>query len=206
MAAKKIAFGTDARSAIRDGVKKLASAVKITLGPCGRNVILEKSFGSPTVTKDGVTVAKEIELEDAYENMGAQMVKEVASKTSTVAGDGTTTATILGESIFEEGLKNITAGANPMQIKRGIEAAVEAMVDELFNMAIPIESTKQIEQVATCSANQDAEIGKKLAEAMEKVGKDGVITVEEGQSLETQVELVEGMQFDKGYLLSLIHI
>ena len=200
MAAKKIAFGTDARGAIRDGVKKLASAVKITLGPCGRNVILEKSFGSPTVTKDGVTVAKEIELEDPYENMGAQMVKEVASKTSTVAGDGTTTATILGESIFEEGLKNITAGANPMQVKRGIEAAVEALVDELFKMAIPIESTKQIEQVATCSANQDAEIGKKLAEAMEKVGKDGVITVEEGQSLETQVELVEGMQFDKGYL------
>ncbi len=200
MAAKKIAFGTDARGAIRDGVKKLASAVKITLGPCGRNVVLEKSFGSPTVTKDGVTVAKEIELEDAYENMGAQMVKEVASKTSSVAGDGTTTATILGESIFEEGLKNITAGANPMQVKRGIETAVEALVDELFEMAIPIESTKQIEQVATCSANQDAEIGKKLAEAMEKVGKDGVITVEEGQSLETMVELVEGMQFDKGYL------
>jgi len=200
MAAKKIAFGTDARGAIRDGVKKLAGAVKITLGPCGRNVVLEKSFGSPTVTKDGVTVAKEIELEDAYENMGAQMVKEVASKTSTVAGDGTTTATILGESIFEEGLKNITAGANPMQVKRGIETAVERIIDELHEMAMPVESTKQIEQVATCSANQDAEIGKKLAEAMEKVGKDGVITVEEGQSLETTVELVEGMQFDKGYL------
>jgi chaperonin GroEL len=200
MAAKKIAFGTEARGAIRNGVKKLASAVKITLGPCGRNVVLEKSFGSPTVTKDGVTVAKEIELEDAYENMGAQMVKEVASKTSTVAGDGTTTATILAESIFEEGLKNITAGANPMQVKRGIETAVEAIIDQLHEMAMPVESTKQIEQVATCSANQDAEIGKKLAEAMAKVGKDGVITVEEGQSLETVVELVEGMQFDKGYL------
>jgi chaperonin GroEL len=200
MAAKKIAFGTDARAAIQKGVSKLAKAVKITLGPCGRNVVLEKSFGSPTVTKDGVTVAKEIELEDAYENMGAQMVKEVASKTSDVAGDGTTTATIMAESIFDEGLKNITAGANPMQVKRGIEKGVEAIVDELMNMSIPVESTKQIEQVATCSANQDEEIGKKLAEAMNKVGKDGVITVEEGQSLETTVELVEGMQFDKGYL------
>jgi len=200
MAAKKIAFGTDARAAIQKGVNKLAKAVKITLGPCGRNVVLEKSFGSPSVTKDGVTVAKEIELEDAYENMGAQMVKEVASKTSDVAGDGTTTATIMAESIFDEGLKNITAGANPMQVKRGIEKGVEAIVDELINMSIPVESTKQIEQVATCSANQDEEIGKKLAEAMNKVGKDGVITVEEGQSLETTVELVEGMQFDKGYL------
>jgi chaperonin GroEL len=200
MAAKKIAYGTDARAAIREGVKKLAKAVKITLGPCGRNVILEKSFGSPTVTKDGVTVAKEIELEDSYENMGAQMVKEVASKTSTVAGDGTTTATILAESIFDEGLKNITAGANAMQVKRGIEKAVEAIIEELKEMSIPVESSKQIEQVATCSANQDVEIGKKLAEAMDKVGKDGVITVEEGQSLETTVELVEGMQFDKGYL------
>jgi len=200
MAAKKIAFGTDARAAIQKGVRKLSKAVKITLGPCGRNVVLEKSFGSPLVTKDGVTVAKEIELEDAYENMGAQMVKEVASKTSDVAGDGTTTATILAESIFDEGLKNITAGANAMQVKRGIDKGVEKIVDELFNMATPIESTKQIEQVATCSANQDEEIGKKLAEAMEKVGKDGVITVEEGQSLETTVELLEGMQFDKGYL------
>jgi len=200
MAAKKIAFGTEARSAIREGVKKLAQAVKITLGPCGRNVVLEKSFGSPTVTKDGVTVAKEIELEDSYENMGAQMVKEVASKTSTVAGDGTTTATILAESIFEEGLKNITAGANAMQVKRGIDRAVDAIVDELHKSSLVVESSKQIEQVATCSANQDAEIGKKLAEAMNKVGKDGVITVEEGQSLETTVELVEGMQFDKGYL------
>ena len=200
MAAKKIAFGTDARASIQKGVKKLAKAVKITLGPCGRNVVLEKSFGSPTVTKDGVTVAKEIELEDSYENMGAQMVKEVASKTSSVAGDGTTTATILAESIFDEGLKNITAGANAMQVKRGIEKGVEQIVKQLQKMSTPIESSKQIEQVATCSANQDFEIGKKLAEAMEKVGKDGVITVEEGQSLETIVDLVEGMQFDKGYL------
>jgi len=200
MAAKKIAFGTDARAAVREGVKKLAHAVKITLGPCGRNVVLEKSYGSPTVTKDGVTVAKEIELEEPYENMGAQMVKEVASKTSSVAGDGTTTATILAESIFEEGLKNITAGANAMQVKRGIDKAVDAIVEELRKMSIPVDSSRQIEQVATCSANQDVEIGKKLAEAMDKVGKDGVITVEEGQSLETTVELVEGMQFDRGYI------
>ncbi len=200
MAAKKIAFGAEARGAVLRGVKKLAHAVKVTLGPAGRVVILEKSFGSPTVTKDGVSVAKEVELEDAYENMGAQMVKEVASKTSTVAGDGTTTATILAEAIFEEGLKNITAGANAMQVKRGIDLAVETIVDELHNLSIPVESGKQIEQVATCSANQDAEIGKKLAQAMDKVGKDGVITVEEGQSLETTVDLVEGMQFDKGYL------
>jgi chaperonin GroEL len=200
MAAKKIAFDTEARAAIRVGVEKLARAVKITLGPCGRNVILEKSFGSPTVTKDGVTVAKEIELEDAYENMGAQMVKEVASKTSNVAGDGTTTATIMAEAIYVEGLKNITAGANPMQVKRGIDKAVEAITDEFAAMSTPVKSSKQIEQVATCSANQDAEIGKTMAKAMDKVGKDGVITVEEGQSLETVVELVEGMQFDKGYL------
>ena len=200
MAAKKIAYGDQARGSIREGVKKLAHAVKITLGPCGRNVIIEKSWGSPTVTKDGVTVAKTIELQDPFENMGAQMVKEVASKTSTVAGDGTTTATILAESIFEEGLKNITAGANPMQVKRGIELAVELIVGELKKMSISVDSTKQIEQVATCSANQDIEIGRKLAEAMDKVGKDGVVTVEEGQSLETTVELLEGMQFDKGYL------
>ena len=200
MAAKKIAFGTDARASIREGVKKLTAAVKITLGPCGRNVVLEKSFGSPTVTKDGVTVAKEIELEDSCENIGAQMVKEVASKTSTVAGDGTTTATILAESIFNEGLKNITAGADAMQVKRGIDKAVEQIVKELQKMSIQVDSSKQIEQVATCSANQDLEIGKNMAEAMNKVGKDGVITVEEGQSLETTVELVEGMQFDKGYL------
>ncbi len=200
MAAKKIAYDTEARAAIREGVRKLTRAVKITLGPCGRNVILEKSFGSPTVTKDGVTVAKEIELEDPYENMGAQMVKEVASKTSTVAGDGTTTATILAEAIYDEGLKNITAGANAMQVKRGIDKAVEALVDALARMSTPVESGKQIEQVATCSANQDADIGKTMAKAMAKVGKDGVITVEEGQSLDTTVELLEGMQFDKGYL------
>ncbi|MDH7599627.1 MAG: chaperonin GroEL [Sedimentisphaerales bacterium] len=200
MAAKMIAFGPEAREAILRGVQKLARAVKITLGPCGRNVIIEKSFGSPTVTKDGVTVAKEIELEDPYENMGAQMVKEVASKTSSVAGDGTTTATILAESIFTEGLKNVTAGANPLQLKQGIDMAVEAVVSELKKLSVPVESNKQIEQVATCSANQDVVIGKKLAEAMDKVGKDGVITVEEGQSLETTVELVEGMQFDKGYI------
>jgi chaperonin GroEL len=200
MAAKKIAYGSEAREAIMRGVEKLSRAVKITLGPCGRNVVIEKSYGSPTVTKDGVTVAKEIELEDAYENMGAQMVKEVASKTSSVAGDGTTTATILAESIFKEGLKNITAGANPMQVKRGIDKAVDAIIEQLKKMSIQVKSSKQIEQVATCSANQDVEIGKKLAEAMDKVGKDGVITVEEGQSLETVVELVEGMQFDKGYL------
>jgi chaperonin GroEL len=200
MAAKKIAFGTDARASIREGIKKLTAAVKITLGPCGRNVVLEKSFGSPTVTKDGVTVAKEIELEDSCENIGAQMVKEVASKTSTVAGDGTTTATILAESIFNEGLKNITAGANAMQVKHGIDKAVEQIVKELQKMSTQVDSSKQIEQVATCSANQDLEIGKNMAEAMNKVGKDGVITVEEGQSLETTVELVEGMQFDKGYL------
>ncbi len=200
MAAKKIAFENEARAAIREGVKKLTAAVKITLGPCGRNVILEKSYGSPTVTKDGVTVAKEIELEDAYENMGAQMVKEVASKTSSVAGDGTTTATILAESIYDEGLKNITAGANAMQVKRGIDKAVEALVEELANMATVVKSSKQIQEVATCAANQDERIGKTLAQAMDKVGKDGVITVEEGQSLETVVDLVEGMQFDKGYL------
>ena len=200
MAAKKIAFDNEARAAIREGVKKLAAAVKITLGPCGRNVILEKSFGLPTVTKDGVSVAKEIELADSYENMGAQMVKEVASKTSTTAGDGTTTATILAEAIFEEGLKNITAGANAMQVKRGIDKAVATLVAKLQEMSIPVDSSKQIQQVATCSANQDVQIGKIIAKAMDKVGKDGVITVEEGQSLETTVELVEGMQFDKGYL------
>ncbi|MBP8303924.1 MAG: chaperonin GroEL [Phycisphaerae bacterium] len=200
MAAKMIAFGSEARESILKGVQKLARAVKITLGPCGRNVVIEKSFGSPTVTKDGVTVAKEVELDDPYENMGAQMVKEVASKTSTVAGDGTTTATILAESIYAEGLKNITAGANPMQVKRGIDKAVEAIIGELKRLSIKVESGKQIEQVATCSANQDTEIGHKLAEAMDKVGKDGVITVEEGQSLETVVDLVEGMQFDKGYI------
>ncbi|RMH10883.1 MAG: chaperonin GroEL [Planctomycetota bacterium] len=200
MAAKQIAFSTDAREKILRGVQKLSNAVKVTLGPSGRVVVLEKSFGSPTVTKDGVTVAKEITLEDPYENMGAQMVKEVASKSSKEAGDGTTTATIYAESIFTEGLKNITSGANANQIKRGIDKAVAALVDELAKMSKPVASSKEIAQVGTCSANQDEEIGKIIATAMDKVGKDGVITVEEGKSLETEVELVEGMQFDKGYL------
>jgi len=200
MAAKKLAFDAEAREAIRSGVRQLSRAVKTTLGPCGRNVVLEKSFGAPTVTKDGVTVAKEIELEDPYENMGAQMVKEVASKTSSVAGDGTTTATILAEAIFDEGLKNVAAGANTMELKRGVDEAVDAVVDELAKMSVKVESEKQIAQVATCAANQDKEIGRIIAEAMQKVGKDGVITVEEGKSLETTVDLVEGMEFDRGYL------
>ena len=200
MAAKKIAFDQEAREAIFRGVKKLARAVKVTLGPSGRNVVLEKSFGSPTVTKDGVTVAKEIELEDPYENMGAQMVKEVASKTSTIAGDGTTTATVYAEAIFGEGLKNVASGANPTQIQKGITIAVEAIVEELKKMSKKIENSKEIAQVGTSSANQDEQIGKMIADAMEKVGKDGVITVEEGKGLENTIELVEGMQFDKGYL------
>src|SRR5687768_12029359 len=200
MAAKRIAFDQEAREAIRRGVSKLARAVKVTLGPSGRNVVLEKSFGSPTVTKDGVTVAKEIELDDSYENMGAQMVKEVASKTSTVAGDGTTTATVYAEAIFTEGLKNVTSGGNPTQIQRGINNAVESIVAELAKMSKKVTSSKEIAQVGTSSANQDEQIGKMIADAMEKVGKDGVITVEEGKSLDTNVELVEGMQFDKGYL------
>ncbi|MCG3180852.1 MAG: 60 kDa chaperonin 1 [Phycisphaerae bacterium] len=200
MAAKQIAYDTEAREAIRRGVEKLAKAVKVTLGPAGRNVVLEKSFGSPTVTKDGVTVAKEIELEDMFENMGAQMVKEVASKTSTVAGDGTTTATVYAEAIFTEGLRNVMAGANAMEVKRGIDKAVEAVISELKKMSTKITSNSQIAQVGTCAANQNAAVGKQIAEAMEKVGKDGVITVDEGRSLDTVVELVEGMQFDKGYL------
>ena len=200
MAAKTIKFDSEAREAIRRGVHKLAKAVRTTLGPSGRVVILEKSFGSPTVTKDGVTVAKEIEIDDPLENIGAQMVKEVASKSSKDAGDGTTTATIYAESIFTEGLKNITAGGNPNQIKRGIDTAVEALVDDLHKMSKKIGSSTEIAQVGTCAANQDEQIGRIIAEAMEKVGKDGVITVEEGKSLETTVELVEGMQFDKGYL------
>ncbi len=200
MAAKSIAYNTDARERILRGVQKLAHAVKVTLGPSGRVVVLEKSFGAPTVTKDGVTVAKEIELDDQYENLGAQMVKEVASNVSKEAGDGTTTATIYAEAIYSEGLKIITSGANPNTVKRGIDAAVEAIVGELKNMSKKVESSKEIAQVGTCSANQDAQIGKIIAEAMDKVGKDGVITVEEGKSLETEVELVEGMQFDKGYL------
>jgi chaperonin GroEL len=200
MAAKRIAFDTEARAAIHRGVQKLARAVKVTLGPSGRNVVLEKSFGSPTVTKDGVTVAKEIELEDSYENMGAQMVKEVASKTSTVAGDGTTTATVYAEAIFSEGLKNVASGANPTQIQRGIQLAVDAIVDELKKMSKKISSSTEVAQVGTSSANQDKQIGQMIADAMDKVGKDGVITVEEGKSLDTTIELVEGMQFDKGFL------
>jgi chaperonin GroEL len=200
MAAKRIAFDQEARESILRGVRKLARAVKVTLGPSGRNVVLEKSFGSPTVTKDGVTVAKEIELEDSYENMGAQMVKEVASKTSSVAGDGTTTATVYAEAIFAEGMKNVASGANPTQIQRGINLAVEAIVAELQKMSKKIDSSKEVAQVGTSSANQDEQIGKMISEAMDKVGKDGVITVEEGKALDTTVELVEGMQFDKGYL------
>jgi chaperonin GroEL len=200
MAAKQIAFDNDARERILRGVQKLAKAVKVTLGPSGRVVVLEKSFGAPTITKDGVTVAKEIELEDPYENMGAQMVKEVASKCSKDAGDGTTTATIYAEAIFQEGLKNITAGANASGIRRGIEKAVAALVDDLRKMSKPVKNSTEIAQVGSCSANQDMQIGKIIAEAMDKVGKDGVITVEEGKSLETEVELLEGMQFDKGYL------
>lgn len=200
MAKKKIAFDTEAREAIRQGVRVLARAVKTTLGPRGRNVVLEKSFGAPTVTKDGVTVAKEIELEDSYQNMGAQMVKEVASKTSDIAGDGTTTATVLAEAIFEEGLKNVVAGANPMAIKRGIDKAVEAIIVKLKQMSIPVKGKEQIAQVGSIAANNEKSIGDIIASAMDNVGKDGVITVEEGKGLETTVELVEGMQFDKGYL------
>ena len=200
MAKKKIAFDVEAREGIRRGVKQLAAAVKVTLGPTGRVVVLEKSYGSPTVTKDGVTVAKEIELEDATENMGAQMVKEVASKTSSVAGDGTTTATIYAEAIFDEGLKNVAAGAKAMQLKRGIDKGVDAVVEALAKLSNPIRTSKEIAQVGACAANQDPEIGKMIAEAMDKVGKDGVITVEEGKGLDTGVDLVEGMQFDKGYI------
>ena len=198
--AKNITFDTDARDAIKRGVQKLAKAVKVTLGPSGRVVVLEKSYGAPTVTKDGVSVAKEIELEDAMENIGAQMVKEVASKSSKDAGDGTTTATIYAEAVFTEGLKNITAGANANQIKRGIDKAVTAIVEDLKKASKKIADSKEIAQVGTCSANQDEAIGAIIAEAMDKVGKDGVITVEEGKSLDTYVDLVEGMQFDKGYL------
>ncbi len=198
--AKMIAFDQEAREAIRRGVAKLAQAVKVTLGPRGRNVIIQKSFGSPTVTKDGVTVAKEIELEDPYENMGARLVREVASKTSDAAGDGTTTATILAEAIFLEGLKAVISGVNPVLLKQGIEKAVEDVCDKLKKMSIPIKTTKEMAQVAAVAANNDMEIGEKLAEAMDKVGKDGVITVDEGKGLGIEIELVEGMQFDRGYL------
>jgi len=200
MSAKEVKFSDDARTRMAAGVNTLANAVKQTLGPKGRNVILEKSFGAPTVTKDGVSVAKEIELEDKFENMGAQMVKEVASKTSDVAGDGTTTATVLAQAIVREGLKSVTAGINPMDIKRGIDKAVTAAVAELEKLSKPCDSSKSIAQVGTISANADEEIGAKIAEAMDKVGKEGVITVEEGSGLENEIDIVEGMQFDRGYL------
>jgi chaperonin GroEL len=198
--AKIIAFDQEAREAIRRGVSKLARAVKVTLGPKGRNVILQKSFGSPTVTKDGVTVAKEIDLEDPYENMGAKMVREVASKTSDVAGDGTTTATVMAEAIFNEGLKAVVAGVNPIQMKNGIEKAVSDITEKLHKMSIKIKDKSEMANVATIAANNDREIGNLLADAMEKVGKDGVVTVDEGKSLQTSLEWVEGMQFDRGYL------
>jgi len=200
MSAKQIAFDQEAREALKKGIAKLARAVKVTLGPKGRNVIIQKSFGSPTVTKDGVTVAKEIELEDKYENMGARMVREVASKTSDVAGDGTTTATVMAEAIFNEGLKAVVAGANPMLMKRGIEKAVDDITEKLKDMSKPVKAQKDLENVATVASNHDSEIGKIIAEAMAKVGKDGVITVEEGKALQTAHEFVEGMQFDRGYL------
>src|SRR5437867_3395345 len=197
--AKEIVHGEQSRQAILRGVNQLADAVKITLGPKGRNVVLDKKFGSPVITKDGVTVAKEIELKDPLENMGAQMVKEVASKTSDVAGDGTTTATVLAQAIFREGVKTVAAGANPMAVKRGIERAVEVAVEEIKKLAKPVKGD-MIAQVATVSANNDATIGNIIAEAMKKVGKDGVITVEEAKAIETTLDVVEGMQFDRGYL------
>src|SRR6476661_77929 len=197
--AKQITYGNDSRQAVLRGVNRLADAVKVTLGPKGRNVVLDKKFGSPLITKDGVTVAKEIELQDPLENMGAQMVREVASKTSDVAGDGTTTATVLAQAIYREGIKNVTAGGNPMELKRGIDAGVRAAVEALDKMSKPVEG-KDIAHVGTISANNDVEIGKIIAEAMDKVGKDGVITVEEAKGLETTLEVVEGMQFDRGYL------
>src|SRR5437773_1351636 len=200
MSAKELQFSVDARARLKRGVDALAEAVKLTLGPKGRNVVIDKSYGSPTITKDGVTVAKEIELSDPIENMGAQMVKEVATKTSDLAGDGTTTATVLAQAIFREGLKNVTAGANPMELKRGIEKAVDAVVDELKRLSVPSAGKKEIAQVGSISANNDKEIGNLIADAMEKVGKDGVITVEEAKGLETTLETVDGMQFDRGYL------
>ena len=200
MAAKELHFAQDARAALKRGVDKLAEAVKVTLGPKGRNVVLDKKFGAPTITKDGVTVAKEIELADPLENMGAQMVKEVATKTSDVAGDGTTTATVLAQAIFREGLKNVTAGVNPMALKRGIERAVAAVVEELKKVSVMTTGKKEIAQVGAISANNDKEIGDLIAEAMEKVGKDGVITVEEARGIETTLETVDGMQFDRGYI------
>lgn len=200
MASKKIVFGSDARESIRKGIDKLADAVKVTLGPKGRNVIYEASFGSPRITKDGVTVAKQIELKEPLENMGAQMVREVASKTADLAGDGTTTATVLAQAIFREGNKYVTAGANPMELKRGIEKAVEAVVQEVKKQARSVSDKKEIEQIATISANSDLSIGKQIAEAMERVGQDGVITVEEAKGMHDELDIVEGMQFDRGYL------
>jgi chaperonin GroEL len=200
MAAKDVIFGTDARARMVEGVNILANAVKVTLGPKGRNVVLERSFGAPTVTKDGVSVAKEIELKDKLQNMGAQMVKEVASKTSDNAGDGTTTATVLAQAIVREGMKYVTSGMNPMDLKRGIDKAVAALVDELKKLSKPCSSSKEIAQVGAISANSDESVGKIIAEAMDKVGKEGVITVEDGKSLENELEIVEGMQFDRGYL------
>jgi|TARA_B100000767_G_scaffold255681_1_gene262054 chaperonin GroEL len=200
MSAKDVKFGDDARSLMLEGVNVLADAVKVTLGPKGRNVVLDKSFGSPTVTKDGVSVAKEIELKDKFQNMGAQMVKEVASQTSDEAGDGTTTATVLAQAILQEGLKSVAAGMNPMDLKRGIDKAVAAAVIQIKSMATPCEDTKAIAQVGTISANSDSAVGEIIAEAMEKVGKEGVITVEEGSGLENELDVVEGMQFDRGYL------
>ena len=200
MAAKQLLFDEAARHALLRGVEKLSKAVKATLGPAGRNVVLDKKFGSPTITKDGVTVAKEIELEDPYENIGAQLVREVASKTSDIAGDGTTTATVLAESIYREGLKNVTAGANPTELKRGIDRAVEAIVEELASISKKVKDKEDIRQVATVSANWDKTIGEIIADALDKVGKDGTVTVEEAKSIETSLEVVEGMQFDKGYL------
>ena len=200
MSTKELHFSTDARAALKRGVDQLADAVKVTLGPRGRNVVIDKKFGAPTITKDGVTVAKEIELSDPIENMGAQMVKEVATKTSDIAGDGTTTATVLAQAIFRQGLKNVTAGINPMALKRGIDKAVAAVVADLKTLSLPTAGKKEIAQVGTISANNDAEIGNLIAEAMEKVGKDGVITVEEARGLETTLDTVEGMQFDRGYL------
>ena len=197
--AKQIVYGDASRQGILRGVNSLANAVKVTLGPRGRNVILDRKFGAPTITKDGVTVAKEIELKDALENMGAQMVKEVASKTSDVAGDGTTTATVLAQAIYREGARNVTAGANPMAVKRGIDKAVDAITTELKRMSRPV-SGSMIAQVGTISANHDEAIGRIIAEAMERVGKDGVITVEEAKSMDTSLDVVEGMQFDRGYL------
>src|SRR5574342_616059 len=197
---KQLKFDEEARSSLLKGVNILAAAVKATMGPKGRNVVIDKKFGSPTVTKDGVTVAKEVELADAIENMGAQMVKEVATKTSDLAGDGTTTATVLAQAIFREGLKNVTAGANPMALKRGIDRAVETVVEQLKQLSVPSAGKKEIAQVGTISANNDKEIGNLIAQAMEKVGKDGVITVEEAKGLETTLETVDGMQFDRGYL------